>query len=198
MCEDIKEIECSSDNSVDDEFTFENFIVGESNKFAYDLALAVAEGRNKLHYNPLYIYGESGLGKTHLLHAVRNHIKTKYPERNVAYINGFEFIEELVLYIKQDKINEFREKYTSPDILLVDDTQFLEGWSATQQEFLYIYNALLEHGKQIIFTADKPVEELYKVADTVRTRLISGISAQILPYDKILHKSINKMYGEKL
>ena len=179
-----------------DEHTFDNFIVGESNKFTYDAVLAVAEGRNKPHYNPFYIYGESGLGKTHLLRAVRHLVEEKYPDRKVIYIRCDDFIDELVLSIRDEKRNEFRDKYSTCDILLVDDTQNLAGKSATQQELIYIYNTLREKGTQIIVTSDKPVVEMNQVVDTLRTRLISGLNIQIQLPEKALRVAIIKQVAK--
>jgi len=175
------------------EFKFENFIVSESNKFAHDAALAVAEGRSNPNYSPLFIYSESGLGKTHLLYAVRHLVELKYPDRKVIYVKCDDFMDELVLSIKNEKRDEFREKYSSPDILLMDDTQNLAGKITTQQEFLYIYNILRERGTQIIVTSDKPVNEMFQVVDTVRTRLISGLHLEIQPPDRASQEVRNSL-----
>jgi chromosomal replication initiator protein len=166
-----------------DKYTFDSFIVGETNKFAYDAALAVAEGSNNSRYNPLFIFGESGLGKTHLLHAVRHLVKRKYPDSKVVYVKCDDFVEELALSIKNKKKNEFREKYSAIDILLMDDTQNLAEKPAIQHELLYIYNTLREQNKQMIFTSNKSVSEMFHVVDTLRTRLISGLPVEIQPPD---------------
>ena len=189
MNEAEKEPEYSS-NSELNEYTFDNFIVGESNKFAHDVAFAVAEGRNNQFYNPLFIYGESGLGKTHLLHVIRHLATQKYPNRNALYVTGNDFVDDLMSCILQDKGKEFREKYSSPDILLMDDIQYLVGKPTIQQELLYIYNTLRERDKQIIITSDKPVSEMYHVVDALRTRFISGIQVQMNPPDKALRIAI--------
>ena len=197
MYEDINKTELLCD-PVDDEFTFENFIVGEPNKFAYDLTLAVAEGRNNPVYNPLFIYGESGLGKTHLLKAIRHLVKVKFPDCKVVYLKCDDFIDELVLSIKNEKRDELREKYSTTDILLIDDTQILAGKLTTQQELLSIYNTLRERGTQIIVTSDKPVEEMVQVVDTLRTRLISGLNIQIKQPNKALRMAITKQTAKAL
>jgi chromosomal replication initiator protein len=180
------------------EYTFENFIVSESNKCAYDAAFAVAEGKNNRRYNPLHIYGQSDLGKTHLLSAIRNMVKQKTPERKVIYIEGDDFLDDLISHNQQKKIDNFREKYCFTDILLIDNIEFLEGMRKTQHELLGIYNTLREQDKQIVLTSEKSISDLYYIADTLRTRFISGIQLQILPPDRALREAIVKQTAKSL
>jgi len=169
-------------NMIFNEYTFDNFVVGESNKFACDMVLAVAEETINPHYNPLYIYSKSGLGKTHLLHAVRQRVEEKYPDRKVIYVRSDDFAEEFALSKKEDKRDEFRNKYSSLDVLLIDDVQNLAGKPAVQHELLSIYNTLREKGAQIIIASDKSLTELHGVTDTLRTRFI-GLPIEIHPPD---------------
>ena len=179
-------------------YTFDNFVVGESNEFAYDMVLAVAEGTINPCYSPLYIYSKSGLGKTHLLHAVRQRVEEKYPDREVLYVVGNKLLDDLIYYIKQGNGKEFQKKYTSPDILLIDDVQLLSGKPTVQEEVLHIYNTLREQGKLIIITSDKPVTELYEVTDTLKTRFISGLQIEIKPPNKALRTEVLKIIATRL
>ena len=181
-----------------DEYTFENFVVGNSNKFAHAAALAVAEGRQKQNYNPLFIYGESGLGKTHLLHAIRHSIEKKFPLFHIVYVKGDEFLNELIVAIQQGKNIEFREKYRGADLFLMDDIQFIAGKIGTQDEFFHTFNTLYELGKQIVFTSDRPPSEIYSLADRLKTRFESGLLADIQPPDDALRVAIIKNKSQQL
>ena len=136
-----------------DTFTFETYVVGSSNKLAYAAARAVAEhpGEN---YNPLFIYGDSGLGKTHLLYAIAHQVRKNRPDSRIVYIKGDDFTNELVASIREGKNFEFREKYRQASLLLVDDIQFIAGKQQTQEEFFHTFNTLYESGKQIVLTSD--------------------------------------------
>ena len=138
-----------------EEYTFERFVVGSSNKFAHAAALAVAEQPAQT-YNPLFIYGESGLGKTHLLYAIAHKIHQNHPEFRIVYIKGDSFTNELIQAIREGRNPEFREKYRSADVFLMDDVQFIAGRESTQEEMFHTFNTLYEAGRQIVFTADRP------------------------------------------
>jgi len=181
-----------------DEYTFEHFVVGSSNKFAHAAALAVAEGRQSRDYNPLFIYGESGLGKTHLLYAIRHAVESKFPHYNIVYVKGDDFLNELILAIQQGKNVEFREKYRGADIFLMDDIQFIAGKRQTQEEFFHTFNTLHELGKQIVFTSDRPPGEMYTLEDRIKGRFESGLLADIQPPDEVLRVAIIRNKAEQL
>ena len=168
--------------SGDYEFTFDTFIVGSSNKFAHAAAMAVAtsDARN---FNPLFIHGDSGLGKTHLLFAIMNEVKRRRPDAIVEYVKGEEFTNELISAIRSQTTAEFREKYRKLDYLLVDDIQFIAGRDSTQEEFFHTFNALYEAGKQIVLVSDRPPKEIKTLEDRLRSRFESGLLADIQPAD---------------
>jgi len=165
-----------------DNFTFDRFVVGSSNKFAHAAAMAVAAEETK-NFNPLFIYGESGLGKTHLLYAIRNEIKKKHPDFHIVYVRGDEFTSELINAIQSGKNVEFREKYRKADLFLMDDIQFIAGKTSTQEEFFHTFNSLYEANKQIVFTSDRPPNEITLLTDRLKTRFESGLLADIQPPD---------------
>ena len=165
-----------------DTFTFETYVVGSSNKLAYAAARAVAEhpGEN---YNPLFIYGDSGLGKTHLLYAIAHQVKKNRSDSRIVYIKGDEFTNELVASIREGKNFEFREKYRQASLLLVDDIQFIAGKQQTQEEFFHTFNTLYESGKQIVLTSDRPPREMTQLEDRLRTRFEWGLMVDVVPPD---------------
>lgn len=165
-----------------EEYTFERFVVGNSNKFAHAAAVAVAENPGQT-YNPLFIYGESGLGKTHLLYAVARVIKKAHPEFRIVYIRGDAFTNELIAAIREGKNEEFRAKYRSADVFLMDDVQFIAGRDSTQEEMFHTFNTLYEEKKQIVFTADRPPKEMLRLEDRLKTRFEWGLLADIQPPD---------------
>lgn len=173
--EETKEETKKSD---DYEFTFETFIVGPSNKFAHAAAMAVATKPAVL-YNPLFIYGNSGLGKTHLLYAICNEIEKNNPNINIVYIKGDEFTNELIEAIRRGTTAEFRQKYRKSDVLLVDDIQFIAGKESTQEEFFHTFNHLHVSGKQIIISSDKPPKDIETLEARLRTRFEWGLIADI-------------------
>ena len=141
------------------EYTFATFIVGSSNKFAQAACRAVAQNPANA-YNPLFIYGGSGLGKTHLLYAISSEIKESRPNTNVIYVKGEEFTNELIAAIGAESTKEFHDKYRQADVLLVDDIQFIGGKESTQEEFFHTFNSLYQAGKQIVLTSDRPPKEI--------------------------------------
>lgn len=178
-------------------FTFSNFIQGDSNKFAYAACYAIANS-DEVNYNPLFIHGKSGLGKTHLMYAIINTILARDPSLKVIYIKGEEFTNKLVEAIKNNSTEQFREKYRTADILLVDDIQFIAGKSATQDEFFHTFNALYEAQKQIIVTCDRPIREMKNLEERIRTRLEWGLSADITPPDTELRMAIIRKKAEEV
>ena len=163
-------------------YTFNTFIVGPSNRFAHAASQAVAE-RPAVAYNPLFIYGNSGLGKTHLLYAICNYIHVKQPNFNIIYVKGDQFTNELIESVRYNTQPEFRSKYRKADILLVDDIQFIGGKIQTQEEFFHTFNHLYEAKKQIVLTSDRPPKEILTLEDRLRTRFESGLLADVQPPD---------------
>ena len=159
-------------------YTFDTFVVGSNNKFAHAASLAVAESPGEI-YNPLFLYGNSGLGKTHLLYAIGNEIKKNSPEKTICYIKGDDFTNELIESLRMARMSEFRKKYRQADILLVDDVQFIIGKESTQEEFFHTFNALHSAGKQIILTSDKPPKDMETLEDRIRSRFEWGLIADI-------------------
>ena len=177
------------------EYTFENFIVGTSNKFAHAACIAVAD-RPAQAYNPLFIYGPSGLGKTHLLYAITNELKKKINNIRVIYIKGEDFTNQMIDSMSRQAMTEFRDKYRSCDVLLIDDIHFIAGKTSTQEEFFNTFNALHEAGKQIIMTSDRPPREIKTLEERLRTRFEWGLIADIQPPDLELRTAIIKKKAE--
>ncbi len=163
-------------------YTFDRFIVGKSNEFAHAAALNVAKNPGK-NYNPLFIYGNSGLGKTHLLLAIGQYIHTNTPSASIAYVKGDEFTIQMVKAIKEGTVEEFHNRYRKVDLLLVDDIQFIAGKRSTQEEFFNTFNNLYEAGHQIVITSDRPPLEMSLLDDRLRTRFEGGLMADIQPPD---------------
>ena len=181
-----------------DEYTFEHFVVGNSNKFAHAAAIAVGEGRQKQNFNPLFIYGESGLGKTHLLYAIRHAIEKNLPHYRIVYVTGEVFTNELIDAIQHGKNVEFREKYRTADIFLMDDVQFIAGKKMAQEEFFNTFNTLYELGKQIVFTSDRPPNEITLLADRLISRLQASLIVDIHPPDDALRVAIIRNKAKQL
>ncbi len=177
-----------------EDYTFENFVVGGSNQFAHAAALSVAENVG-MKINPLFIYGPSGLGKTHLMYAIANRALKRDPSMKVIYVKGEEFLNQLVESIRAGKTSanmEFRTKYRTCDMLLIDDIQFIAGKEATQEEFFHTFDALYEDHKQIIITSDRPPKELTTLEERIRSRFEAGLIADIQPPDYELRLAILK------
>ena len=171
------------------DYTFENFIVGSSNKLAHAGARVVAENPGTK-YNPLFFYGNSGIGKTHLMYAIANEVLKKNPNMRVICVKGEEFMNQLIESIRIKKNSEFREKYRTADMLLIDDIQFIAGKESTQLEFFHTFDALYEDHKQIIITSDKPPHEMVTLEERIRSRFESGLVVDIQPPDFELRLAI--------
>ena len=167
---------------VNDELTFDTFVVGSSNTFAHAAALAVANAPGEA-YNPLFIYGNSGLGKTHLLYAICDRIARDNPDAKILYTRGEDFTNELISSIQKQTTEEFHNKYRTVDVLLVDDVQFIAGKDRTQEEFFHTFNTLVQDKKQIVLTSDRPPKEIANLEDRIRTRFEWGLLADIQPPD---------------
>ena len=183
--------------SGEQQYTFDNFIVGQDNRFAHAAALAVAANPAKA-YNPLFIYGAPGLGKTHLLLAIKNELAQKRPELKVLYIVCEQFTNELISAIAAGSTELFHNKYRSVDVLLVDDVQFIGGKEATQEEFFHTFNTLHNAGKQIVITSDRPPKEIKSLEERLRTRFEWGIIADVQPPDVETRISIITTKAEQL
>ena len=179
--EDTKRAELSLPEM--DGYTFENFIVGKSNEYAYAAAQGVVKTPGSRVYNPLFIYGSSGLGKTHLLCAIGTAIHENNPDAKIAFVKGDDFTNQMVRSIKEGTADEFRQKYRGVDLFLVDDIQFIAGKEATQEEFFHTFNSIYEAGHQIVITSDRPPIDMLRLDDRLRTRFEGGMMADVQPPD---------------
>ncbi|MCL2518507.1 MAG: chromosomal replication initiator protein DnaA, partial [Oscillospiraceae bacterium] len=181
------------------EYTFENFIVGSSNKFAHAASMAVANNPG-YEYNPLFIYGASGLGKTHLLYAISNKIMERNPKTNIILVKGEEFTNQIIESIRlgSTATAQFKNKYRKADVLLIDDIQFIAGKDSTQEEFFHTFNALYEEDKQIILTSDRPPKDIKTLEDRLKTRFEMGLTPDIQPPDYELRIAIMQNKAQHL
>ncbi|HEX4154529.1 MAG TPA: chromosomal replication initiator protein DnaA [Acidobacteriaceae bacterium] len=163
-------------------YQFDGFVIGSGNQFAHAAAQAVAERPAKA-YNPLFLYGGVGMGKTHLLHAVGHHVKTRMPQAAISYISGEKFTNEMINSVRYDKMTSFRDRFRTVDVLLIDDIQFLAGKERTQEEFFHTFNALHETSKQIVISSDRSPKELADFEDRLRSRFEWGLVVDIQPPD---------------
>lgn len=177
------------------EYTFDNFIVGESNKHAHAACLSVARNPARS-YNPLFIYGNTGLGKTHLLKAISAEVRKNYPSYKVLYVKGEEFTNDLIDHLQNKNMTEFKNKYRTVDVLLVDDIQFIAGKETTQDEFFHTFNALYEDNKQIILASDRPPKDIQLLESRLRSRFESGIITDIYMPEYELKVAIIKMKAQ--
>lgn len=178
----IQERKSFTPSSVYDKFTFDNFVVGNSNRFAQSASLAVAEVPAYA-YNPLFLHGGVGLGKTHLMHAIGNYIKKNNPDANIFFTTAEQFTNELINSIKDNRNQEFRDKYRNIDVLLIDDIQFIAGKTNTEEEFFHTFNALHEANKQIVITSDRPPAEMKTLPERLKSRFGWGLVCEIHPPD---------------
>ena len=181
--------ELSAEEAFRSDYTFENFVIGSSNKFASSAAVAVANqdfsDHSKKEFNPLFIYGPSGVGKTHLLYAVVNRVLNNYPNKKIVYVKGEEFANQLYTAIRKNNTTEFKNKYRDADLLLIDDIHFVAGKDSLQEEFFNTFNAIYDANKQMIFTSDRPPHEMKNLEDRLRTRFMAGliVDIQLPDYD---------------
>lgn len=186
----------------EDFFTFDNFIVGSTNRFAQAASFAVAENPAMENYNPLVIYGNSGVGKTHLLLAIKNHIKKKFPNKKIVYTRGEDFTNQLIQALQEGKlglgtIDDFRTKFRGVDVLLIDDIHFIAGKEQTQEEFFNTFNTLYQNNKQIVVTLDRPPKEIKTLDERIRSRFECGLFADITPPDFETRVGIIKKKAEQ-
>lgn len=190
----------------DDPFTFETFIEGPTNKFAYRAAIAVADNpggimkKDKVftNYNPLFIYGKSGLGKTHILKAICTRIHENYPAMRILYVKAEHFTNEFINALGRKTVDEFHDKFRNIDVLLVDDIQFIGGKQSTEEEFFHTFNALVESGKQVVLTSDRPPKEIQSLTERLCTRFEMGLPADIQPPEYETRCAIIKRKAELL
>lgn len=165
------------------DYTFERFVVGSTNKFAFTAAERVAEEPGSA-YNPLFIYGQSGLGKTHLLHSIANRVKQNHPSYRIMYIKSEDFVNELIGNLRKGAdMQGFRDKYRTVDLFLMDDVQFIAGKDSSEEELFHTFNTLYEQHKQIVFTSDRPPQEMLRLEQRLKTRFEQGLSADVQPPD---------------
>lgn len=177
--------------------SFENFVVGKSNNYAYAAAKKVAENPGRA-YNPLFIYGKSGLGKTHLLKAIENYMRSKNPEASIIYVTSENFTNDIIEHIRNSNTYELREKYRRADALLVDDIQFIAGKNSIEEEFFHTFNSLTEDGKQIVLSSDNPPDEIPKLTERLKNRFEWGLIADIQPPDFEMRMAIIKSKAESI
>ena len=196
-----KKIAGVESSPIDPNYTFENFVVGESNRYLYAAAKAVAEAPGNT-YNPLFIYGASGLGKTHIMHAIANHVSKTQPSKTVLYATCEKFTNDLIDVIRsgkaysQEEVDEFRNRYRHVDILIIDDVQFLAKKQSTQEEFFHTFNTLYGSNKQIVLSADCQPTEINLLDDRLKTRFDGGLKAQVLAPDIETKIAIVQKKGE--
>ena len=178
-------VECNS------QYTFESFVVGSTNQHAFSAAEAVAEERTTV-YNPLFIYGQSGLGKTHLLYAIANRIQRRHPDYNIVYLTGEQFTNEFIEAVRSGKNFEFRDKYRNANLFLMDDIQFIAGKDKTQEEFFHTFNSLYDNHSQIVLTSDRVPSDMLRLEERLRTRFEWGLMVDVQPPDYETRWAITK------
>ncbi len=182
---------------LDSRYTFDQFVVGKPNEFAYAAARRVAEAPT-VHFNPLFLYGGVGLGKTHLMHAIAWHIRQTSPERNVIYLSAEKFMYRFIRALREQNTVDFKEQFRSVDVLMIDDVQFISGKESTQEEFFHTFNALVDQGRQIVISADKSPVDLNGIEERLKSRLNCGLVADIHATTYELRLGILQSKGARL
>jgi chromosomal replication initiator protein len=176
---DFKEFSVDRETNLNPKYTFESFIIGTFNEFAHAAALSLTQNLGAL-YNPFFVYGGVGLGKTHLLHAIGNQVKKDHPDYKVLYLTSERFVSELIAVIQnREPIHAFKDKYRNVDLLIIDDVQFIAGKAKSEEEFFHTFNSLYERGKQIVFSSDKPPQAIQNLEERLRSRFEAGLTADI-------------------
>ncbi|MGH2550923.1 MAG: chromosomal replication initiator protein DnaA, partial [Thermomicrobiales bacterium] len=178
-------------------YIYDNYVVGSSNRFAHAASLSVAENPGGM-YNPFFVYGGVGLGKTHLLHAIGHRALELRPNLTVVYVSSEKFTNDVINGIRGQKMEEFRSRYRTIDILMIDDIQFIAGKESTQEEFFHTFNTLYQSGKQVIISSDKPPKAIAGLEDRLRSRFDGGLSADVQPPDVEMRTAILRTKGEEL
>ncbi len=181
---------------LDPRFTFDNFVVGKSNELAHAAARRVAEA-TEVQFNPLFLYGGVGLGKTHLMHAIAHEICSRSPGRQVLYLSAEQFMNQFVSALRYKNTMDFKQQFRSVDVLMIDDVQFISGKNSTQEEFFHTFNALIDHNRQVIISADRSPSDLEGIEERIRSRLGWGLSADIHPTDYELRLGILQCKAEQ-
>jgi chromosomal replication initiator protein len=178
----IPEEPAAAPTELNEKFKFSSFVVGNNSRFAHAAAKAVADAPGE-HYNPLFLYGGVGLGKTHLMHAIGHEVRKQFPKKRVSYVTSEQFVNEVIASIQNGHMAEVRHKYRTVDVLLIDDIQFLAGKDRTKEEFFHTFNALHEINRQIVISSDRPPKEIPTLEDRLRSRFEQGLLADIQPPD---------------
>jgi len=194
---EFKEFSIDRETNLNPKYTLESFVIGTFNEFAHAAAVSITKNLGTL-YNPFFVYGGVGLGKTHLLHAIGNQIKKDHPEYKVLYITSERYVNELVSIIQnREPLNAFKEKYRNIDVLIIDDVQFLAGKAKSEEEFFHTFNSLYERGKQFVFSSDKPPQAIPSFNERLRSRLEAGLTADISEPEYEARLAILKLKAEQ-